>query len=104
MEITENRKIEIIKDVIIKYKCDSCKKEIDTNYLPDTWFKFCSFHHEWGNDSCDSFETYHVCSPKCYFELIEKQIIENKNYESFKINDIPWNKFFYYLLKKLLNI
>lgn len=80
-----------IERVAEKYICDNCKKEVSTNTLPNDWHEFTSGHDEWGNDSVDSIESYHVCSPACYFGVLAELARLNRNYKSFEANDIPLN-------------
>lgn len=71
--------------------CDNCKKLIETRtpYINDNGtllyrtepgrtdaFEIVRGHHEWGNDSIDSYETLHACSDEClsalFLDYVEK--------------------------------
>lgn len=43
-------------------KCDICGKEIN---LGDWFYSVMTGHNDWGNDSCDSIQSFDVCSDGC---------------------------------------
>ena len=52
-----------------KRYCDMCKKEITgPHWEISTW------HNDWGNDSCESFEYIDICSSDCLRKTFEKYI------------------------------
>ena len=73
------RNIEEERSVVQKTKiyevatCDVCKRQIyksdsrsyqNNKYRIGFW-KLTTGHHDWGNDSCDSIETFMLCSKEC---------------------------------------
>jgi hypothetical protein len=71
---------------VIGYKCDVCGKEkmIKSNNNPfpkteDIWQDVTTGHDGWGNDSRDSRYDLIICSPECFFKMMEKQT-ESKRY------------------------
>lgn len=57
-----------------KRYCDICEKEItDHHWRIQTW------HNDWGNDSCESFETFDICSVDCLREALENYIKESND-------------------------
>lgn len=83
--ITEIRKIN--QDVVIGHKCDACGVSADG--MPDTWLGFNHHHHGWGNNSCDSYEYFHVCSPECFLVQLKKSVDELKNERTGEVADMP---------------
>lgn len=77
MRLEEQKQVTKLDIVTTGYRCDNCGKETKADRLPDEWHNFSSHHNEWGNDSCDSYEYYHVCSPKCYIEKLT-DVVENE--------------------------
>lgn len=75
--LKEQKKVTKLENVTIGHKCDNCGKVINTERFPDEWHHFSSHHNEWGNDSCDSYEYYDVCSAKCYVEKFT-DVVENE--------------------------
>lgn len=71
MKITETKMIP--QEVRIGYKCDSCGMEANGS-LPSNWHSFSSSHSSWGNDSHESMEWFHVCSPACFKRIVEKEV------------------------------
>ena len=83
------RKKEIVKNTFVNigYECDVCGNKTDKVSLPDSWHEYTHSHNGWGNDSCDSVETFHVCSPKCYVEQLKKSAKEVGNYRGSEIGE-----------------
>lgn len=81
MRVVETKEItKVVKEeVTAKRICDNCGKEIaisrKTGY-GDEYNYFCitTHHHDWGNDSIDSYESYDACCPKCALEMAEKYL------------------------------
>lgn len=69
MKETERKKVvhEEIEEVIVGRVCDICKKKIEPekHYGVYDYFKITTHHHDWGNDSIESYEYYDACSPEC---------------------------------------
>lgn len=42
--------------------CDICGKEIPNGH---GYWHLHTFHNDWGNDSCESSESFDLCSPEC---------------------------------------
>ncbi len=63
---------ETIKKEIVQeteaFICDNCGKEHKGKGLPKDWLEFSHQHSDWGNDSWESRQENHVCSPKCFKE------------------------------------
>jgi hypothetical protein len=66
--------------VTVSYICDCCGKTHESSDLPDDWHMFSGHHNSWGNDSCDSYEYYLACSPKCYCKLLSKAVQDFEGY------------------------
>ena len=77
MKITEKREVtkKVIEDVLLGRKCDICGKQIEKiqsgfyNY-----FVIHTWHHDWGNDSCESHEYKDACSPECVMNFTQTYI------------------------------
>ena len=68
----------VVESVITGRKCDICGKDIlpINIYSVDqyNYFLITTHHHDWGNDSVDSYEYYDVCSPECVMAFANKYI------------------------------
>ena len=64
----------VTEKVLVSEKryCDVCKKEITDHH-----WRLSTHHSDWGNDSCDSFETFDICSPDCLREKFEEYVYES---------------------------
>ncbi len=69
------------QEVSIGTKCDCCGKETREIY-PDTWHHFDSYHSDWGNDLCDSYEYFDACSPQCFLTIIKKEFSDGHGIET----------------------
>lgn len=78
--------------------CDTCRKLIidtsNTVGMPNTkytqYWEVTTGHYDWGNDSCDSIETYQYCSRECLTKAINKYIDETegmRNTQYFEIHN-----------------
>lgn len=54
-------------------KCDVCGKEFTGNY-----WELCTHHDDWGNDSCESYEYFDLCSEDCVKQKLERYFKECK--------------------------
>lgn len=79
MKEYKDKKIIQIDEVEVGIKCDRCKKiiknEDDYNrkYLQGKhYYEVTTHHHDWGNDSIDSYEDYDFCNEKCLFEFLKE--------------------------------
>lgn len=62
----------IIKSkTLVSVKCNICKKEITGKFWHLT-----THHHDWGNDSIDSFEHYDLCSRECIDKALDEYMID----------------------------
>lgn len=81
MRVVETKEItKVVKEeVTAKRICDNCGKEIAVSHKTcygNEYNYFCitTRHHDWGNDSIDSYETYDACCPTCALEMAEKYL------------------------------
>ena len=81
MRVTETKEItKIIKEeVTVKRICDNCGKEITISHVTGygdryNYFHITTHHHDWGNDSIDSYESYDACCPTCALEMAKKYL------------------------------
>lgn len=74
--ITENKVVN--REINIGYECDICCTKI-LGSLPKTWHSFDHGHCDWGNDSHESREQFHVCSIGCYAEQLKISLDKMKN-------------------------
>lgn len=90
--VAETVVAEIIKcDICGKIICDSRYEKmfgkIQDHYLLTTG------HHDWGNDSCESIETFDICSKECLRKKFEAYVEESsggQNTMHFEV-DHSWN-------------
>lgn len=83
--------------------CDVCKKIIGTGRLDNGYLKPTDYltvncgHHDWGNDSCDSFEYMDFCSIECMMEHQKEFWKENKGSKTafYEIEKDIWSKDIY---------
>ena len=55
--------------------CDVCKKEIESN----SFWQLTTHHHDWGNDSIDSYEDFDVCSEECLRKKFDEYVKDSDN-------------------------
>ena len=60
----------LVREVVVGKKCDVCFTDIPPTgrSFPRTnhpYFDITTHHSDWGNDSCESYEHFHACSPAC---------------------------------------
>ena len=84
MKTTMSEEVRQTKDIIVGYKCDFCKSESNGEKFPAEWHSFESYHNEWGNDSCESYESFDVCSVSCYIAILKSNIHGS---ETFRIDE-----------------
>ena len=63
----------LVKETIY---CDVCGKEIKTH---ESYWSLTTHHNDWGNDSCDSYEYYDVCSKECMRKKFEEYLKDSDN-------------------------
>jgi hypothetical protein len=56
-------------EIIAGVKCDICGKEITGKY-----WRLTTHHHDWGNDSVDSYEHSDLCSRECINKALDDYI------------------------------
>lgn len=70
MNIVEKKTVAVVKEVTVGVKCDFCGKQVDHR----NYFHITTSHHDWGNDSIDSYEYMDACCPECVMGFAEKYI------------------------------
>ena len=76
MSFIKGDKKEIVSKVVYGVQCDICGKVIRKPIHPECWFDetfkyYCvkTHHDDWGNDSWESFESFHIC-PECINQFV----------------------------------
>ncbi|MDT3386702.1 MAG: hypothetical protein LIR46_02910 [Bacteroidota bacterium] len=76
--ITERKEVTHVEveDVLIGRKCDICGKDIlplehDIGY---NYFCIATHHHDWGNDSVESWDHKDACCPDCVMTFTDTYI------------------------------
>lgn len=87
MELTEIKEVCRKEEVTIGYQCDCCGKIIKGDELPDSWHEFSAKHYDYDGAGIDSFTSYMVCSPDCYFKTLSKALEEFKDYDTAEIEN-----------------
>lgn len=91
MIITEVKKTLVEKEVDKLVVCDGCNVTLhnyDINFMTGkavSYYEVTTHHHDWGNDSCDSFEHFDYCEeclPKAFEEYHK---MPNKGSECFEV-------------------
>lgn len=77
------------QEVTAGYRCDVCEREADPVTFDREWFGFNHLHHAWGNDSIDSVERFHVCSPECFVVQLARSVEDLDGYEGAEVADMP---------------
>ena len=71
--------------------CDVCKKEIEKG---NGYWEVVTGHHDWGNDSCESVESFDVCSDVClmmkFGEYIDRSGGDKYNTEYIEVERTSW--------------
>lgn len=76
MYLKEQKSVTEFKEITVGIKCDVCGKIHKCSYIPDEWHNISMHHNDWGNDSVDSYESFDVCSPKCYITKLKECVKE----------------------------
>lgn len=85
-EIFETKEHTVIDRVLVDtiVTCDVCGEQIQKNkgyWTSHTW------HHDWGNDSCESDEYFDLCSPQCLLKHAEEySAYSNSRYNTEEIH------------------
>jgi hypothetical protein len=75
----ENKTVTVQKETLVGVVCDECGcEELDSEIVENEWEYVVTSHSNWGNDSHESFESFDVCSGKCYLVTLRKFIEANK--------------------------
>lgn len=81
MRVVETKEItKVVKEeVTVERICDNCGKKIAISHITGldnqyNYFRITTHHHDWGNDSIDSYESYDACCPTCALEMTEKYL------------------------------
>jgi len=82
MRVVETKEITKVvqEEVTVKRICDNCGKEITISRKTGlgnqyNYFLITTHHHDWGNDSIESYEYYDACCPTCALEMAEKYLV-----------------------------
>src|SRR5947208_3258020 len=87
-EIKEEKTV--TKEIVVGWECDSCHKHTtDTKERDEKWLSFSEGHSGWGNDSIESVQYYHVCSAKCFIEMLPKRIKDVDGHRGAEVADMP---------------
>lgn len=81
----ETKEHVVTERVLVSRKlfCDICHKEVVKG---QGYFHGFTQHNEWGNDSCESYEPFHICSAiECLKTKIEEYAKESQDYNSLEI-------------------
>lgn len=54
--------------------CDVCNGVIKNN---EPYWELTTHHHDWGNDSCESYEYFDICSEVCLREKFDEYMRES---------------------------
>lgn len=61
-----NKTVKITKSITEKVTCDVCGKTIaDEKHRYAEYWTLTTGHNDWGNDSCESYEDFDLCSKGC---------------------------------------
>lgn len=58
------------KYAVVSTRCDNCHKTASGD--PDDWVELSWGHNDWGNDSVESGDRWHACSPPCLMALFKR--------------------------------
>lgn len=76
--ITEPRLV----SYVVGRSCDKCKREIKDKEI---YYEIYTHHHDWGNDSIDSYENFDLCND-CYLSFIGEYFKEAIGTEELNIS------------------
>lgn len=82
-EVTET----VRKRIKVGIKCDVCEKDINGKY-----WKLETHHRDWGNDSCESYESFDLCSRECIDKKMDEYIesCKHSNTQHFHLEQEEW--------------
>ena len=94
MLITERKETVVVKEVDKSIVCDGCGVKLHDFSVKDfggkqtSYYSVSTHHHDWGNDSRDSFEDFDYCE-ECLPEAFEEYYkMRNKGSESFDVEHL----------------
>ena len=68
-----NKIVKTTEQITEKVTCDVCGKTIaDKNNRVAKYWRLTTGHDDWGNDSCDSYMDFDLCSKECIKEKLNK--------------------------------
>lgn len=78
-EIKEIKEVTEVKETVTGrvMKCDVCGKIIfdsRNDKKGQFWWHLYTGHNDWGNDSCESMESFDVCSTECLHKKLDEYI------------------------------
>lgn len=76
------------KEITVGLECDICGATTDDED-DSQWTDVSHSHSNWGNDSCESFQTFHICSPQCYIAQLVNSVRSLEYRDSGEINNMP---------------
>lgn len=79
MRIVEEKEVvkRSVEKVTIGRICDCCREEIKPDrQLLYNYFRVVTSHHDWGNDSIDSIESYDACCAECAWTMAKVYLEE----------------------------
>lgn len=83
-----NRQVKITKPITKKVTCDICGKTIadEKNRYAEYW-TLVTGHSDWGNDSCESYDDFDLCSKDCVKEKLNGYFddCEHSNTQEFEL-------------------
>lgn len=68
----------LVREVVVGKKCDVCFTDIPpSGCTGHPYYRITTHHHDWGNDSVDSYEYYDACCPECAMKLAQKCLADS---------------------------
>ena len=84
-----NKIVKTTKRITEKVTCDVCGKTIaDENNRYAEYWTLTTGHQDWGNDSCESYEDFDLCSKDCVQEKLNEYFdnCEDSNTQEFELS------------------
>lgn len=91
MKIKEKQQIMIDKEVDVRIICDECRREIrnreniNKRLRGSHYYEVTTHHHDWGNDSIDSYKYLDFCSFECMVEYMKRYYESGNGSESYDV-------------------